>query len=101
VINTVGRIWRGGASGEADILAGCYRSCLEIALERQFRTIAFPAIATGVYGFPRLGAAEVAVATVTAHLERHSHPESVIFVCFDEVTRGAYRQALAAPEYPN
>ena len=94
VIHTVGPIWRGGASGEADVLAACYRSCLEIAAERQFRTIAFPAIATGVYGFPRLGAAEVAVTTVLAHLEGHALPESVIFVCFDEVTRGAYQRAL-------
>jgi O-acetyl-ADP-ribose deacetylase len=96
VIHTVGPIWRGGGAGEAEILAGCYRSCLAIAAEREFRTIAFPAIATGVYGFPRMEATAVAIATVTAHLERQPHPETVTFVCFDEATRGAYRQVLGS-----
>src|SRR5438445_7412550 len=59
VIHTVGPIWRGGGAGEAEILAGCYRSCLAIAAERAFRMIAFPAIATGVYGFPRPEAAAI------------------------------------------
>jgi O-acetyl-ADP-ribose deacetylase (regulator of RNase III) len=93
VIHTVGPIWRGGSAGEAEILAGCYRSCLAIAAQRGFRTIAFPAIATGVYGFPRAAAAAIAIATVTAHLEREPRPETVIFVCFDEATRDAYRQS--------
>ena len=94
VIHTVGPVWRGGTAGEAEILESCYRSCLAIAVERSFRTIAFPAIATGVYGFPRGKAAAIAVATVWAHLDRERRPESVIFVCFDEPTRAAYRQAL-------
>ena len=94
VIHTVGPVWRGGGAGEAEILAGCYRSCLRIAIDRRFRTIAFPAIATGVYGFPRKRAAEIAVAAVHAHLQGEEHPQSVLFVCFDEATRAAYRQAL-------
>ncbi|HYU13811.1 MAG TPA: O-acetyl-ADP-ribose deacetylase [Stellaceae bacterium] len=94
VIHTVGPIWRGGAADEPAILANCYRSSLAIARESGFRTIAFPAIATGVYGFPREQAAQIAVAEVTAHLGRDALPETVIFACFDEATRAAYRAAL-------
>jgi O-acetyl-ADP-ribose deacetylase (regulator of RNase III) len=94
VIHTVGPIWRGGDSGERAILAGCYQACLEIARDRGLRTIAFPAIATGVYGFPRDEAARIAVAAVRAHLDEYDIPERVVFVCFDEPTLGAYRRAL-------
>jgi O-acetyl-ADP-ribose deacetylase (regulator of RNase III) len=94
VIHTVGPIWRGGNAGEPDILASCYRSCLAIARDRGFGTIAFPAIATGVYGFPREMAAQIAVAEVIAHLAGNEAPATVIFTCFDEATREAYRAAL-------
>jgi O-acetyl-ADP-ribose deacetylase len=94
VIHTVGPVWRGGNAGERDILAGCYRSCLAIAQERRFGAIAFPAIATGIYGFPRDEAARIAVAAVHAHLAASEMPQQVIFVCFDEATLGAYRLAL-------
>jgi O-acetyl-ADP-ribose deacetylase len=97
VIHTVGPVWRGGAAGEPEILAGCYQSCLAIARERRFAAIAFPAIATGIYGFPREAAACIAVAQVTAHLAVHDKPESVIFVCFDEATRAAYDAVLGTP----
>jgi O-acetyl-ADP-ribose deacetylase (regulator of RNase III) len=96
VIHTVGPIWRGGKAGEAEILANCYRSCLTIARDRRFGAIAFPAIATGVYGFPRDPAASIAVAEVRAHLMAHEIPATVIFACFDEATREAYRAALGA-----
>lgn len=95
VIHTVGPVWRGGGAGEPEILAGCYASCLAIARERRLRDIAFPAIATGIYGFPREAAARIAVAAVGRHLAEHRAPERVIFVCFDEATLGAYRLALA------
>jgi O-acetyl-ADP-ribose deacetylase (regulator of RNase III) len=95
VIHTVGPIWRGGEMGEPDILTSCYRSCLAIARDQSFRAIAFPAIATGVYGFPREAAARIAVAEVSAHLAEHKQPETVIFACFDSATREAYRAALA------
>jgi len=98
VIHTVGPIWRGGVAGEPAILASCYRSCLTIARDRGFRAIAFPAIATGVYGFPRDEAARIAVAEVTAHLDREELPETVIFACFDEATRDAYRDALGSSD---
>ena len=96
VIHTVGPIWRGGSAGEADILASCYRACLTIARDRGFGAIAFPAIATGVYGFPRQIAARIALAEVTAHFAAHETPETVIFACFDDATREAYRAALSA-----
>ena len=94
VIHTVGPVWRGGDHGEREALASCYRSCLAIAQSNGFREIAFPAVSTGIYGFPRQEAARIAVATVGAHLSQHEVPELVIFVCFDAATREAYRDAL-------
>jgi len=94
VIHTVGPVWRGGGAGEAEILAGCYRSSLAIARDRGLRNIAFPAIATGIYGFPREAAANIAVAAVAEHLGAYPMPQSVIFICFDEATLAAYRGAL-------
>jgi O-acetyl-ADP-ribose deacetylase (regulator of RNase III) len=94
VIHTVGPVWCGGGD-EMETLAGCYRSCLAIACEHHFETIAFPAISTGAYGFPRVPAARIAVATVMAHLAAEATPQTVIFVCFDASTRAAYTTALA------
>ncbi|MGC2415085.1 MAG: O-acetyl-ADP-ribose deacetylase [Stellaceae bacterium] len=94
VIHTVGPVWRGSYSGEGDILARCYQSSLTIAQNRGFRAIAFPAVATGIYGFPRNEAADIAVAAVRTHLAENRTLERVIFVCFDEATFGAYRRAL-------
>src|SRR3984957_1841955 len=68
IIHTVGPVWRDGQSGEPETLAACYRACLGIALQHGLTTIAFPAISTGIYGFPRDAAAQIAVATVVAHL---------------------------------
>jgi O-acetyl-ADP-ribose deacetylase len=96
VIHTVGPVWRGGNSGERDILVCCYRSCLAIARDRRFRSIAFPAIATGIYGFPRDEAARIAVAAVHAHLAASEMPGHAIFVCFDETTLNAYRKAIGS-----
>jgi O-acetyl-ADP-ribose deacetylase len=94
VIHTVGPVWRGGDAGEREVLARCYRACLAIAKEQAFREIAFPAIATGVYGLPREEAARIAVETVRSQLSESDMPEAVIFVCFDEPTLAAYRSAL-------
>ena len=94
VIHTVGPIWRGGVAGEPQILESCYRSSIAIARREEFRDIAFPAIATGVYGFPREAAARIAVATVAAQLAEQHFPELAIFVCFDTATLDAYRNAL-------
>lgn len=94
IIHTVGPIWRGGDAGEEKTLENCYRSSVAIAYRRGFREIAFPAIGTGVYGFPREAAARVAVTTVCSHLAEQQLPELVTFVCFDAATLSAYRAAL-------
>lgn len=93
VIHTVGPIWEGGGHGEADVLASCYRRCLRVADELGARTIAFPAIATGVYGFPADRAARIAVETVTA---TPTTVERIRLVAFDEETATRLRSALAA-----
>jgi O-acetyl-ADP-ribose deacetylase len=94
VIHTVGPIWRGGDTGEREVLARCYGACLDLAREHGFRDIAFAGIATGAYGFPHREAAEIAVTVVRSHLASHAAPAEVIFVCFDDLGLGAYRQAL-------
>jgi O-acetyl-ADP-ribose deacetylase (regulator of RNase III) len=95
VIHAVGPVWRGGDAGEAELLAGCYRTALALAAERQARSLAFPAISTGAYGYPVTDAARVAVATVRAELARATALELVRFVCFSEADAAVYRDALA------
>ena len=82
VIHTVGPVWRGGGRGEAELLAGCYRKSLMLAAERTLRTIAFPSISTGIYGYPIEEAAKIAVETVSAEIGRMNDPPEVIFCCF-------------------
>lgn len=96
VIHTVGPIWRGGNSGEAEKLASCYRSCLEIAAAQGFGAVAFPAISTGVYRFPLEAAAEIAVREVGKFLAENPVPARVIFVCYDARSRAACEAAIAA-----
>jgi O-acetyl-ADP-ribose deacetylase (regulator of RNase III) len=80
VIHTVGPIWTGGGSNEAETLASCYRECLRIAKERNIASIAFPAISTGNYGYPMELAAPIAIETVVRHLKKHSDPKLVRFL---------------------
>jgi O-acetyl-ADP-ribose deacetylase (regulator of RNase III) len=94
VFHAVGPVWHGGANHEDDLLAGCYRRCLQLAAEHEVRSIAFPAISTGIYGFPHDRAGRIAVDTVKAHLEG-SGVEVVNFVCFNEETRSIYDQLLS------
>jgi O-acetyl-ADP-ribose deacetylase (regulator of RNase III) len=92
VIHTVGPVWRGGDAGEDDVLASCYRRSLEVADGLGARSVAFPAISTGVYGFPPDRAAEIAVSTVTT---AETGVSRVLLVAFDEATRSHYAALLA------
>ncbi len=96
VIHTVGPVWRGGAAGEELLLASCYRNSLALADDHGLRSIAFPAISTGVYGYPLPAAAAVAVATVRDYADGDTRVELVRFVCFAEADLQVYRSELAA-----
>lgn len=95
IIHTVGPVWT-GAPHDDDMLAGCYRSSLAVARTLPARTIAFPAISTGAYRFPRERAAEIATATVAAEVARDDFFRQVIFCCFDEASAQLHRRALEA-----
>jgi O-acetyl-ADP-ribose deacetylase (regulator of RNase III) len=92
VVHTVGPIWRGGREGEPEVLASCYRRALEVAAELGARSVAFPAISTGVYGFPPDEAAAIAVATVRSV---ETSVDKVVLVAFDDATLSLYRRELA------
>ena len=96
VIHAVGPVWRGGGAGEAELLASCHRRALEVAAERGCRTVAFPAISTGAYGYPLAQAAEVAVAAVREALPRCPPVERVRFCLWDDAALAAFRDALGA-----
>jgi O-acetyl-ADP-ribose deacetylase (regulator of RNase III) len=94
VIHTVGPVWRGGAAGEAELLASCYRNALALAAERGAASIAFPCISTGVYGYPVVQAARVAVAAVREALAQGGPVREVIFCCFAATDLAVYRELL-------
>ena len=94
VIHTVGPVYRDGQHGEPDLLAGCYRRSLEVARENNCRTVAFPAISCGVYGYPISEAAAIAVKTVAEFAETHDDVELVRFVLFSPDVEDAFRSAL-------
>ncbi|MGX8693145.1 MAG: O-acetyl-ADP-ribose deacetylase [Clostridia bacterium] len=94
VIHTPGPIWRGGTHNEPELLASCYRSCLELAEENGCRTVDFPSISTGVYSFPLDRAARIAIRTIGVFLAEHPAVERVRMVCFDYRTKAAYDEAL-------
>ncbi|HEX8087368.1 MAG TPA: O-acetyl-ADP-ribose deacetylase [Blastocatellia bacterium] len=94
IIHTVGPVWHGGAEGEADLLASCYASSLNLAAAHGIKTIAFPAISCGVYGYPVEEAARIAVNETAAFLARDDSIERVIFTCFGDDVYHAYVKAF-------
>lgn len=96
VVHTVGPVWRGGERGEAKLLAGAYRASLELARANALKSVAFPAISTGVYAFPAAAAATIAVSTVTEFV--NEHPDAfteIMFCCFSESSAELHRAALS------
>jgi O-acetyl-ADP-ribose deacetylase (regulator of RNase III) len=98
VIHTVGPVYRDGRSGEPELLRSCYVESLRLAAAAGLETIAFPAISTGVYGYPKREACEVAVSAVSSWLETHELPRRVTFCCYGAHDVGLYRERLAALE---
>jgi O-acetyl-ADP-ribose deacetylase (regulator of RNase III) len=96
VIHTVGPVWRGGAHGEPELLARCYTRALELADAHGLKSIAFPCISTGAYGFPPEAAAQIAITTVKEALKKHHAIEQVIFCCFLASDREIYERLLNA-----
>ncbi len=94
VIHTVGPVWRGGKHNEDELLASAYRRSLEVAIENGVETIAFPNISTGVYGFPKKRAAEIAINTVKNFTEKHTEIKKVIFVSFANKNYKIYKDLL-------
>ena len=95
VIHTVGPIWHGGVSNEAELLKSAYYECLKLATENKLTSISFPSISTGVYGYPVTDAANVAISTVVSFLkEQATSPEEIVFVLFDSRTFESYASAL-------
>ena len=94
VIHTVGPVWQGGGAGEDELLARCYRSCFALMEEHGLRSIAFPAISCGAYGFPIDRAARIAVGEVRSFLEREPDVDRVLVVCFGRDVYDAYRTVL-------
>ena len=94
VIHTVGPVWQDGSQGEDELLASCYRNCFTLAEKHEIRTIAFPAISTGVYAFPKERAARIAVRETEDFLERNQSVEKVILVCFGASALEIYDAAL-------
>ncbi|MFF3024239.1 macro domain-containing protein [Gottfriedia sp. NPDC057948] len=84
VIHTVGPVWNGGNNNEDVLLRSCYLNSLDLALANGIETIAFPNISTGIYGYPKIPAAQIAVKTVNEYLENNEGIKEVVFVCFDE-----------------
>jgi|SRR6056297_220194 len=91
VIHTPGPVWRGGQKGEPELLASCYRRSLELAVKNGCRSIAFPSISCGIYGYPLDQAAEIAIREVSIFLDKNPEMEKVIFVCFSDEVYSVYR----------
>ncbi|BAY82370.1 histone macro-H2A1-related protein [Calothrix parasitica NIES-267] len=94
IIHTVGPVWQGGNNGEPELLANCYRKSIQIAVEQKFESLAFPCISTGIYGYPKDKAAEIAVKTCSEELQQNSCKLKIIFCCFGENDYDIYQIIL-------
>ncbi|MFP4025276.1 MAG: O-acetyl-ADP-ribose deacetylase [Thiohalospira sp.] len=94
VIHTVGPVWHGGTNNEPELLANCYKNSLKLAVEHNIKTIAFPNISTGIYGFPKDKAAQTAINTVSGFLKNNKMIKKVFFVCFDNENYNLYKNIL-------
>jgi O-acetyl-ADP-ribose deacetylase (regulator of RNase III) len=94
IIHTVGPVWRGGTSGEPELLKSCYMQSLALAVSHGIKTIAFPNISTGIYGYPKDAAAAVAIQTVRDFIQKNDALEEIIFCCFDGENYGLYQSLL-------
>ena len=95
IIHTVGPVWHGGKQNEAELLASCYRTSLALAAEHGLKSVAFPAISTGIYGYPIAAATEIAVETVADLLAKEKAIERIVFCCFGDEALKVYRDTLA------
>ena len=98
VIHAVGPVWRGGAQNEPGLLASCYRRSLELALELRCRSVAFPAISCGIYGYPMAAGAKIAVREASAFLAKHESMDRVVFALFDDAALRIYEAEVARVE---
>ena len=98
VIHTVGPVWNGGNNEEADKLSNCYKNSLRLAVENNCRTVAFPNISTGIYGYPKKQAAGVAVTAVKDFIKDNNTLDKVIFICFDKENFDLYKNLLGSNE---
>ena len=94
VIHTVGPVWSGGNHGESELLANCYRNCLKLAVDNNLKTIAFPSISTGVYGYPIEKASVIAIQEINEFMNSNPGIDKVIIVCFGEHPFSIYKQNL-------
>lgn len=94
VIHTVGPVWNGGNKGEPELLADCYRNSLQLAVAHAIKSIAFPNISTGIYGFPKPEAAAIAVKEVQQFVESNNSMDEIFFVCFDDENYALYKERL-------
>lgn len=94
VIHTVGPVWQGGRNGEADKLCACYTNSLQLAVDNNCQSLAFPNISTGIYGYPKQEAAKLAIEAVSIFLQTTNKIEKVIFVCFDAENRQIYESLM-------
>ncbi len=97
VIHTVGPVWNGGKHGEPEKLSNCYANSFKLAAEHDIKSIAFPNISTGIYGYPKKEAAVIAVTTIMFLMEQHDKVEEVQFICFDSENYNLYKQLLGTP----